>query len=176
MLEPRHRFSLGATFLGWCVASFLTLVFVGILAAILGGVGSGAAQAGFTQQEMNTLGIGGLIGLLVCVFLAYLIGGYAAGRIAYFGGAKHGAVVPVWTIIVGILAAVLGGVLGAQFMNAIPFMNLDWGALAGPAIIGLVLTLLVMFAGAIIGGKLGAKGDRGYRGDVRQPYVGGRPL
>src|ERR671917_2218071 len=67
-------------FIGWAVAIFFTLLFAGIAAAIAGGVGYQLdAPVSGADPTSQKLGIGGLIGGLIAVFLGYLVGGYTAG-------------------------------------------------------------------------------------------------
>src|SRR5437588_8833209 len=85
----------GSDFIGFAVALFFTIVFFGIVGAIVGTVGyqMGAPVpkvGGPISNTTQSLGIGGLIGGLVALFLAYLIGGYTAGRMARFDGARNG--------------------------------------------------------------------------------------
>lgn len=156
----RRKFSLGASFLGWCVASFLTLVGLAIVAGILGG--AAAAEGDIAGFDVTGLGLGAVVGGLVAMFLAYLIGGYAAGRIARWRGAMHGATVPLWSILAGILGAIIGTTLGARYAYLNPFGNIDFGALAGAGILSLILGLIVMFGGAMLGGTLGERGEERY--------------
>ena len=53
--------------------------------------------------------------LLVIVFLAYYAGGYVAGRMARFNGAKQGVAVWLWALVVAAVVAVLGMVAGDQY-------------------------------------------------------------
>src|SRR5438093_2069175 len=82
--ERYGGFSWGSDFIGFAVASFFTLVFFGIVGAIIGGVGYqlGAPVpkvGGALSATSKDLGIGGLAGALVALALAYFIGGYTAG-------------------------------------------------------------------------------------------------
>src|SRR5438105_405318 len=92
----------GTDFIGFAVAMFFTIVFFGIVGGIVGSVGHQlGAQVpkigGHLSQTTQTLGIGGLVGGLIALFLAYLIGGYTAGRMARFDGARNGLGVVIWT-------------------------------------------------------------------------------
>ena len=148
-------------FIGWAVAVFFTLLFAGIAAAIIGGVGYQLdAPVSTTDAESKTLGIGGLIGGLLAVFLGYLVGGYTAGRMARFDGVKNGIGVVIWTIVMAIVLGVLGVVFGDQFdLTQRLRLNIDRQTLTTAGVISLAVTLVVMLAGAVLGGKLGA----GYR-------------
>ena len=173
-----RRFSIGATFLGWAVASFFSLVFS---ALVLLALGAGAAADGTVGSgDVASLGAMGFVGVLIAMFLAYLIGGYAAGRIAHFDGAKHGAIVPVWTILFGLLAIFAGAYLGTQLAGYFTpaLANVDLAALGTYGILGLLAMLVADFAGAILGGILGARGDQRYedRALERRRTSRGRPL
>jgi len=147
-----------ATFIGWAVALFFTLLFAGIAAAIVGGVGYQLdAPLTASDNTAQRLGIGGLVGGLVAIFLGYLIGGHTAGRMARFDGVKNGLGVVLWTIAMALVLAILGAVLGDQFdlTNRLR-LDIDQGTLTVAGLVSLVVTLLVMLAGAALGGKLGA--------------------
>ncbi len=64
------------------------------------------------------------------LFLAYLAGGYVAGRMARFDGAKQGIAVWVIGLLVVIALAVLGAVLGAEY-NVLTQLNLPSIPLSG---------------------------------------------
>ncbi len=145
-------------FIGWAVAIFFTLLFAGIAAAIVGGVGYQMdAPVSGDDPTSQKLGIGGLIGGLVALFLGYLVGGYTAGRMARFDGVKNGIGVVIWTIVMAIVLGVLGAVLGNEFdLPQRLRLNIDRQTLTTAGVISLVVTLVVMLAGAVLGGKLGA--------------------
>lgn len=175
--EPR-RFSLGATFLGWAVASFFTLVFLALLGGILGGTLLAGNGAGLTSGNINQIGLTAIIGTLLSLFLAYLIGGYAAGRISMWDGAKHGMATVMWTVLFGILLFVLGATVGSQFAYLLPIIPLDAATITTGSIILLVLSLVAMLAGGALGGRLGERRDRyaTERYESRRMMRRGRPL
>lgn len=156
--KPMPGFSLGATFLGWCVASFLTFVFLGLVGLAVTPQVLEAMNGSITVGEAQQAGIITAIGALLAIFIAYLIGGYAAGRISLWRGMLHGAIVPVWTILVAILSAVLAAVTTTNFTFVVP-AGVDVGDLTAAGVLAGVITLAAMFGGAILGGLLGQRVD-----------------
>jgi hypothetical protein len=155
----RRRFSLGATFLGWCVAAFFTLVGAALLAIVLGALGyNEAATDGLGTGDIQSLGIANLVGYLVVAFLAYLIGGYAAGRIALWDGVRHGMLTVAWAALFAILA-VAGATYLADTFNVGAYVpsGIDLGNLGLYGILAIVLSLAAMLGGAALGGKMGER-------------------
>jgi hypothetical protein len=156
----------GAAFFGWLSANGLAVILVALLSA--GGVALGLARGVNTADEAaeqaETLGIGGGIAVLVVLFLAYLAGGYVAGRMARFDGARQGLAVWLVGLIVVVLLAAAGGILGSQY-NVLQQLNLpripiDEGTATTAGIITLVAILLVTLIGAVLGGKIGERYHR----------------
>jgi hypothetical protein len=156
----------GAAFFGWLSANGLAVILVALLSAA--GVALGLAQGVDTADEatsqVETLGIGGGIAVLVVLFLAYLAGGYVAGRMARFDGARQGLAVWLVGLLVVLLLAAAGGILGTQY-NVLRQLNLpripiDEGTATTAGLITLVAILLVTLLGAVLGGKLGERYHR----------------
>ena len=156
----------GAAFFGWLSANGLAVILVALLSA--GGVALGLAQGVDTADEaaeqVETLGIGGGIAVLVVLFLAYLAGGYVAGRMSRFDGARQGVAVWLIGLIVVVVLAAAGAILGAEY-NVLSQLNLpripiDEGTATTAGIITLVAILLVTLLGAVLGGKLGERFHR----------------
>jgi hypothetical protein len=115
-------------------------------------------------DQVDTLGLGSGIAILVVLFLAYLAGGYVAGRMARFDGARQGLAVWLIGLLVVLVLAGAGAVFGAQY-NVLQQLNLpripiDEGTATTAGIIALAAILLVTLLGAVLGGKLG---DRYHR-------------
>jgi hypothetical protein len=156
----------GAAFFGWLTANGFAVILVALLSAA--GVALGLAQnvdtADEATQQAETLGIGGGIAVLVVLFLAYLAGGYVAGRMARFDGARQGLAVWLIGLVVVVVLAAAGAILGAEY-NVLQQLNLpripiDEGTLTTAGIVTLVAILAVTLLGALLGGKLG---DRFHR-------------
>lgn len=175
-LDRPIGFSIAAGFFGWAVASFFTLLFVGLTLAALGAQAYNEASTGdgavdLARPDWTTLSTAGAVAGLVSILVAYFLGGYAAGRIGLRSGALHGVMVVVWTVLATLLAAVLAGAAADAFdlgAYVAPFA-IDWSAVTTETAIGLGIVLLTMLVGAILGGMLG---DRWWAADEdRAAYV-----
>jgi hypothetical protein len=156
----------GAAFFGWLSANGLAVLLVALMSAagVAIGLTQGIPSADEATQEASTIGVVGGIVLLVILFLAYLAGGYVAGRMSRFDGARQGIAVWVIGLLVVIALAVAGVVFGSQY-NVLQQLNLpripiDEGTATTGGIIALVAVLLVTLLGAVLGGKLGERFHR----------------
>ena len=68
-----------------------------------------------SSGDAKTIGLGGGIALLLVLALAWYAGGYVAGRMARFDGARQGVGVWLWTLLVGAALAILGAIGGSQY-------------------------------------------------------------
>ena len=164
----------GAAFFGWLVAVGTAALLAGIGGAIAAAVGDSEnfTFSDVTSSESNaeTLGLAAAITLAVLLVIAYYAGGYVAGRMSRFDGAKQGAAAWVVGLLVTILAAVLGWVAGSEY-NILERVNLpniplsqDEMSLGGiiTAVAVVVLTLLAAMAGGAAGRRYHAKVDRAH--------------
>jgi hypothetical protein len=155
----------GAAFFGWLSANGLTVILLAIASAA--GVAIGLTKGASTSDATNnadTLGIAGGIVLLVILAIGYFAGGYVAGRMARFDGARQGVAVWLWGLIVTILLAVAGVVFGSKY-NVLSQLNLpripvDEGKATTAGIVALVAVLLVTLVASILGGKVGERYHR----------------
>jgi hypothetical protein len=164
----------GAAFFGWLSANGLAVTLVALLSAagVALGLARGVNTATDAANQAKTLGLGGGIAILVVLFLAYLAGGYVAGRMARFDGARQGLAVWLIGLIVVLVLAAAGALLGAQY-NVLQQLNLpripiNEGTATTAGIVTLVAILLVTLFGAVLGGKLG---DRYHRRIDRAGFV-----
>jgi hypothetical protein len=160
----------GAAFFGWLSANGLAVVLVALLSAagvalgLANGLDSADEAADQALEQADTVGLGGGIAVLAVLFLAYLAGGYVAGRMARFDGARQGMATWLIGLIVVLLLAAAGAVMGAQY-NVLQDLNLpripvDEGTATTAGIITLVAILVVTLLGAVLGGKLGERYHR----------------
>ncbi|WP_069387391.1 hypothetical protein [Cellulosimicrobium cellulans] len=161
---------IGSAFFGWLTATG-TAVLLTALAAAAGAVfGLNAttdAQDAVSQATENaeTIGIMGGIVLLVVLLVAYYCGGYVAGRMARFDGAKQGVAVWLWAVVIAILLALLGLVAGSQYnvlsqLNAFPQIPVSGDDLTTGGVIALVAAAVVSLVGAVLGGLAGMRFHR----------------
>ena len=77
------------------------------------------------------------------IFFAYLVGGYAAGRMARFAGAKQGIAVWLWQIMALILGSLATFLMPQLFQNSVASLSLQ-KLIAGDFANGLLAVLLVL--------------------------------
>ena len=154
-------FAWGSTFFGWLTALGLGALLTALLSA------AGAALAiseDPTASAAETIGIGAGIAFLVVMAISYFCGGYVAGRMARFDGARQGVGVVLWAIIIAAILALVAVIGGSEYnvLNQLdlPRIPIDEGTLATGGIIALLVSLAVMFISAILGGKMGERFHR----------------
>jgi hypothetical protein len=155
----------GAAFFGWIVAIGIGALLTALLSAAgaavaisnLNGVGDASANA-------DTIGIVGGIALFVIALLAYYAGGYVAGRMSRFDGARQGLAVWLWGLIVAIILAVVGAIAGNEY-NVFGSLNLPRIPIdEGTVTTGGVIVLVAVVAGTILAAMAGGKaGERYHR-------------
>jgi hypothetical protein len=150
-------FSWGSDFFGWLAAAGLAAILAGIVAA------AGAAL-GLTKGSTDQIGLGGAIALLAVLFIAYVAGGYVAGRMARFDGTRQGLGVWLWGILIAGAIALLAAAGGSKY-NVLDALNLpripiDQGNLTSTGAIALGAGLVASLIGALVGGALGTRWHR----------------
>jgi len=156
-------------FYGWLVAVALTILLVGVVSAVATAVGSSLdvtkAQA---ELQADTIGISSAIAILVILTIAYFAGGYVAGRLSRFDGARQGFGVWMFGLVITIGVVIVGIVFGNQYnifqrinLPSIPIPEeaLSQGGVLTLAAV-LVGTLLAAFLGGISGQRFHTRIDR----------------
>ena len=134
-----------------------------LLSALAGGV---LTAAGVTPDDVANAtgtieaGIGAGVVLVIAQFLAYLWGGYTAGRMARGAGVLNGLLVPLIAIVIAVLVGAVVASLGATANLNLPYSTnrlplednylIDWGTPIA------IAALAAMFVGGALGGGLGA--------------------
>jgi hypothetical protein len=142
-----------------------TLVAYGAFAVLAALVGVAATAIGLSndlsRNDWARLGTGSAIAAAVVLLLAYLFGGYVAGRMARRAGLLNGLAVFLLAIV---LIAAVGAIVASQAdadtirtnlrSLGIPTSGSEWsyiGTLAG------IASLAAMLLGALVGGVLGER-------------------
>jgi hypothetical protein len=152
-----------AAFFGWLSAIGLAAMLVAMV------IGAGIA-VGLTEidqpasEQTETLNIGGGALLVAILALAYLSGGYVAGRMARFDGWRQG--LGVWLLaLLATLGLAAAGALGGSEYNvlerlSLPRIPVDEPALSTGGAIALGAIVLGTLAAAIAGGIFGERYHR----------------
>ena len=119
---------------------------------------------GLTNGSTDKIGFGGAIALLAVLFVSYVAGGYAAGRMARFDGLRQGIGVWLWGIVVAGAIAILAVAAGSKY-NVLDQLNLPRipareGTLTQSGTIALIAGAVASLVGAIVGGMLGVRWHR----------------
>ena len=143
---------------GTLVAYGAFAVLAALLAATAAAIG---VDNGLSRNDWARLGTGSAIAAAVVLFLAYLFGGYVAGRMARRAGLLNGLAVFLLAIV---LIAAVGALVASQAdadairtnlrSLGIPTSSSEWsdiGTLAG------IASLAAMLIGALVGGVLGER-------------------
>jgi len=161
-----------ATLVGMLTALALLVLLGGLIGAAIGAVGY---QTGLEDTE-EELSIAGLVGGLITLFLAFLVGGWAAARIARYDGPRNGLMTGIWTIL---LAAILAG-LAAWLGNEYDVLrNVDlpqWfsrDALTTGAIVSGVVAIATMLVAGLLGGIWGERYHRRADAAIASTRTGG---
>lgn len=154
----------GAAFFGWLVAIGLGALLVGFLAAAGAAVGVTNLPAGDTVGTADEIGIGGAVALLAALAVAYCCGGYVAGRMSRFDGARQGLGAWLIGMIVTVVLAIAGALLGAEYNVVeqldLPALPAGDSELASGGALALVLVVLGTLLAALMGGKAGERYHR----------------
>jgi hypothetical protein len=139
---------------------FAGIGFLVLLAGLLGAAITGFGyQTGIEGLEEEVTA-GGMIAGLVTLFLAFLLGGWVAGRISRYDGLLNGFVVVVLTLLTAAVFALLGRWLDSEY-NFFGQVGLPtWfteNAGTTEAIAGGIAAFVAMLLGALLGGWLGER-------------------
>ncbi|MBI2710485.1 MAG: TIGR04086 family membrane protein [Actinobacteria bacterium] len=133
-----------------------------ILAAVVGAIFSAAgADTNFRTNDWTSASAVGGLATALTLFVAYLFGGYVAGRMARRAGMLNG----LFVFLLGLVAAgVVGGLVSVLADNqdvnrnlrsiGVPTTASQWGNVG---IAAAIASLVLMAAGAIGGGVLGER-------------------
>jgi MFS family permease len=160
--EARSRFGgvdVPATLVGMLAALALLVILAGLVGAAVGAVGY---QVGL-KDNADDLSIGALAGGLAAVFVSFVVGGWAAGRMARYDGPRNGLMTGVWAVILGAILAGLGTWLGSEY-NVFASVDLpdifSQDALTAGAVASGIASVIAMLVGGALGGAWGERYHR----------------
>ena len=148
----------GSAFFGLLSAIGLAAILLGLAAAA--GVALGVSEINDVRNgDADTIGLGGAIIVLAALALSWYCGGYVAGRMARFDGARQGVGVWMWTLVIG-AALAIAAVIGGSEYDVLQQLNLPNVAVGDQSLtttgfITLAAALVVTLLFAIMGGKAG---------------------
>jgi hypothetical protein len=158
LVGVRGGVSAGAILTGVLVAfgaMFLLSGVAGVLVAL------DVLDEGVDSTQAIEVGVGAGIALVVTQLLAYMWGGYTAGRMGRGAGIGNGLAVPLVAILLALIVGAVVAALGATAQFNLPFSDarlpveddflIDFGVGIG------IASLVAMFLGGAIGGALGSR-------------------
>ncbi len=172
LAAERERFGgikFGAAFFGWLTATGMVVLLSALAAAIGAAVGVSTDTdlgAALDQAAANqSAGLVGAIITLIVLLLAYYAGGYVAGRMARFNGAKQGVAVWLWALVAAAVVIVLGLVFNDDIrsltqLNSVAPLPQDLSQVSAGSWLALLATVVVSLVGAILGGLAGMRFHR----------------
>ena len=167
-LRQRDRFggfNWGAAFFGWLVAIGMGVILTAIIAAAGAAIGltNGASESD-AASNADTIGIVGGALLIAIAFIAYYCGGYVAGRMSRFDGARQGFGVWLFSVIATLIVAAAGAIIGDEYnvfeKLDLPRIPVSTSDLTTGGAIALAAIILGSLIGAIMGGKVGERYHR----------------
>lgn len=162
--EEFGGFSWASVFFGWLVAVGLAA----ILTAVLSGAGAAIGITELSGDEVSdnaeTVGLAGGILLLAVLLVSYYAGGYVAGRLARFDGARQGFGVWVVGLALTLAFAAFAAIAGSEWnifeqLN-LPRIPVDEGTLTTGGAITLAAIVAGTLVAAVAGGKFGERFHR----------------
>jgi MFS family permease len=159
-------FHFGTALFGWLVSTGVAAILTSLLAA----AGAAVAVSKFsdaqsaTAQQATTVGLVSGILMLIVLAIAYYAGGYVAGRMSRFDGARQGVGVWVIGVLVTIVLGAIGAALGAKYnvlqqLN-LPHLPIKQGGFTTGGLITSLVALVVTLLAAMSGGKVGERFHR----------------
>lgn len=153
---------LGAAFFGFLAAAGMAVLLTALAVAAGTAVGVGAD---LDSDEVATIGAWGAVVVGVLVLAAYYCGGYVAGRMARFDGAKQGFAVWLWAVVVAVVVAVLTAFVGAEYnlfaeVNLFPRIPVDEGDVTTAGLVAALAAAVLALVGAVLGGLVGVRFHR----------------
>jgi hypothetical protein len=147
---------------GWLVALGISVLLAAILGATGAAIGLTDGGTDVSGGEAETIGIVGGVLLLLVFLIAYWSGGYAAGRMVRFDGARQGFGTWVFGILATIVLGVVGAIAGSKY-NVFSNLDLPSIPLSGQSLTtGGAIAIAAILVGSLIAAVLGGKAGEGF--------------
>jgi hypothetical protein len=160
----------GSAFFGWLTATGTAAILTALLVAAGAAVGVSTGidttdAPGQAAQNAGTIGVVGGITLLAVILIAYFCGGYVAGRMARFSGAKQGVAVWIWAVVIAAAVAIAVAALGDKYnvldrVGGFPRLPIGGDDITTGSIVAIAIALVAALIGAILGGLAGMRFHR----------------
>lgn len=157
--------NIGAGFFGWLVAVGMAVLLSSIITAIAAAVGDASdITQSQLERESGEISVGAAIVLLIVLLISFYAGGYVAGRMSRFDGTRQGWAVWLISLLVVVLAAVIGASYGSEYdvMNRvdIPDVPIPTEDLTIGGAVTIAAALFATLLAALAGGKAGTRYHR----------------
>jgi uncharacterized membrane protein len=163
--ERYGKADLVASILGM-FAAVGTLVFLGALFAA--GTATIELQTNLLNQDgtLDEVETVGAIAAMVVLFVSFLVGGIAAGRMSRYDGGMNGMGTALWFLLLVTIFAALGAWVGQEY-NAFALADLpNWVSqvdvenVTTTAIVMSIVSVVVILLGGYLGGRIGDSYNR----------------
>jgi len=163
--ERYGKADLVASILGM-FAAVGTLVFLGALFAA--GTATIELQTNLLNQDgtLDEVETVGAIAAMVVLFVSFLVGGIAAGRMSRYDGGMNGMGTALWFLLLVTIFAALGAWVGEEY-NAFALADLpNWVSqvdvenVTTAAIVMSIVSVAVILLGGYLGGRIGDSYNR----------------
>ncbi len=144
-----------------------TMTALGVLVFLTALIAAGAATFTLQMDLLDVDGVyadfdaAGFVTAAVVVFASFVVGGWAAGRMARYDGGINGIATAIWMLVLVVGFAAAGAFIGEEY-NAFAAADLpDWMSQVSSddatamGIAAAVIAVAVMFLGGWVGGRLG---------------------
>jgi hypothetical protein len=140
---------------------------LGVLVLLSALIAAGAGGIDYQLNIINDQGVldeASVVGLIIAavvVFVSFLVGGFAAGRMARYRGGMNGLGAGLWMLLLVAVFAALGAWVGVEYnvFNRVDlpnwFAQLDVDELTTMAIVATATLVVATLAGGYVGGRLG---------------------
>jgi hypothetical protein len=152
--------NIGAGFFGWLVAVGMAVLLSSIISAVAAAVGdANDITQSQLQRQSGEISVGAAIVLLGVLLISFYAGGYVAGRMSRFDGARQGWAVWLISLFIIVVAAIIGAAYGSEYdiMNRvdIPDVPIPTEDLTLGGAVTIAAAVFATLLAALAGGKAG---------------------